>query len=158
MSRYAKGTTVETDRSVGEIKNTLRRFGADGFQITEDRKSSSVAFKYKNRTLLMCIDLPDGSADVFQKSPGRGKQRSSEAAYKEWEKECRRRWRGLALVIKAMLVAVAEGIVKFDEAFLPYMVGVSGRTIGQMMAPKIDAALAGHLPKGIFGLLPDKTG
>jgi response regulator RpfG family c-di-GMP phosphodiesterase len=44
--------------------------------------------------------------------------------------ETRRRWRCLAMVIKAKLEVVASGISSFEEEFLAHVMLYDGRTVG----------------------------
>ena len=154
MNGYAKGTEVSVDRSIAEIRATVTRFGADGFMQAEHKHSAGVMFSYQGRTVRMSINIPDRSDKRFWVTPGRGKRRTEEHAYREWEKECRRQWRGLALVIKALLVAVQEGVLDFDQAFMPHLLSRTGQTVGEMLAPSMEKVIkegGKALPFGLLG-------
>ena len=58
------------------------------------------------------------------------------------EQEVRRRWRALALVVKAKLEAVASNITTFEEEFMAHIVMPDGRTVGQHVRPQIEASYA----------------
>jgi hypothetical protein len=60
-----------------------------------------------------------------------------------WEQACRRRWRALALVIKAKLEAAEAGITEFEAAFLAHIVLPDGET-GRQLDP---AAAGGGVRK-----------
>ncbi len=144
---YARGTHVSQDRSRAEIERMLLRYGADEFGYVTRKGEAMVGFTYKQIRVQMTVPLPDRDSDEFQKTPGRGTQRSGQAATIAWETEARRRWRALCLVIKALLVGVEDGVLNFEEAFLPYIVWGNGLTTSQMLLPKIQQAIEdGQMP------------
>lgn len=55
------------------------------------------------------------------------------------EKETRRRWRALGLIIKAKLEAVASGVVSFESEFLCQLLLPSGGTVGNHVLPQLAA-------------------
>ena len=55
---------------------------------------------------------------------------------------CRKRWRALLLIIRAKLEAVESGITTLESEFLANIVLPDGGTVGQWLAPQIDAAYA----------------
>ena len=90
--------------------------------------------------------LPAPGDDEFQWTPTR-KERKPDAAAAAYEAEIRRRWRALALAIKAKLEAVATGIASFEDEFLAYTVLPDNTTVGQHVQAEIEAAWkAGHAP------------
>ena len=54
------------------------------------------------------------------------------------EREQRRRWRVALLTIKAMLEAVTAKLQPFEAMFLPFLVLPAGRTVAEMLVPKLD--------------------
>lgn len=72
----------------------------------------------------------------------RGTRREPKAAYDEWEKACRQRWRALALCIKAKLEAVECGITTFESEFLAHIVLPNGETMADRALPYIAEAYA----------------
>jgi hypothetical protein len=54
--------------------------------------------------------------------------------------EMRRRWRSLALAIKAKLEVVASGIATFDEEFMAHLVLPDGTTVGDRVTTELDVA------------------
>lgn len=129
---YAERTAVPVDRSRAEIERELHRFGADGFGYGWDGGQEIIGFTYKRKNVRMCIPMPARN------------QYSREEAFQQ---ERRRRWRALAMVVKAKLVAVHEGIITFEDEFLSYFVMPSGETLGQALIPRLEAAaLRGELP------------
>jgi hypothetical protein len=139
---YADNTAVSEDRSRHEIERMLMKFGADEFGYYTKAEKAIVAFVYKGLRFEFGVSLPRKDEARFNTTPARRTQRSDDAAYKEWEKEVRRRWRSLCLVIKALLVGVEDGVLKFEEVFLPFlMLDKQGMTVGEIVGPKVAAAL-----------------
>lgn len=63
------------------------------------------------------------------------------------EQENRRRWRCLALVIKAKLEAVESGITTLEQEFLAHIVLPNGKTVSEEMVPQIAHAYStGKMP------------
>lgn len=132
MPRYAADTSVSVERSRSEIEKMLQRFGADGFAYAWERGQETIGFTYGGKQVRLSIPLPK-----------REGYRSEEA----WAKERRRRLRVLVLAVKALLVAVEDGLVGFEEAFLSWFVTPSGATVGDILIPQLDeAAQRGLLP------------
>lgn len=148
MATYAKDTSVSSDRSLTEIRSTIRRYGASGFAYMERDDSASVAFEYANRQVRFQIYFPDPEAPEFTHTPT-GLNRTESAARAEHEKAVRQRWRALALVVKAKLEAVEADIATFDQEFLPYLVLPGGRTVfetvGERVAQSIESGVPGRL-------------
>lgn len=150
MSRFAEGTSVPIDRSRAEIERTLVRYGASGFAYswelrqmpnvkrlpgqgaTITREYVRVEFKFKERAIRLEVPMP-------HESEFGGLTGKRDAAQ-------RQRWRALLLVIKSKLEAVASGISSLEHEFLANVVMDDGRTIGEVIVPRLDDAVqAGHL-------------
>lgn len=75
------------------------------------------------------------------------KKANRKQAYEAWEQACRSRWRALYLIIKAKLEAVDSGISTIEREFLYDIVLPDGKTVGEYMAPQIEAAYTtGEMP------------
>jgi hypothetical protein len=147
--KYAENTQVPIDRSKAEIEHILSKYGADEFGYGIKSKQAVIAFVAHNKQIRFVLPLPN--PDDFRKTP-KGRTRKGGAINNAFEVESRRRWRSLALVLKAKLEAVSTGIVAFEEEFLPYIVLPGGKTIGEMIIPGLNEIYAtGKIPK----LLPD---
>lgn len=132
MTRYAENTAVPVDRSRTEIERNLIRFGAEGFAYGWEGSQEVVGFTYRGKQVRLTLPMPS---------------RSSFRSEDAWQKERRRRWRALAMVLKAKLVAVDEGILSFEESFLAWFVMPQGQTLGEALIPRLeDAAQRGALP------------
>lgn len=141
---YAKETSVPTSRSRAEIEDAVTRFGADGFMSGQDGRHVVVAFKAHGRQVALRMTVPDPAE--FSRTPT-GKARSASDAKAAAEKEDRRRWRSLALAIKAKLVAVEDEIETFESAFMAHIVMPDGLTVGEHIAPRIAHAYeTGQMP------------
>jgi len=145
---YARDTTVSVDRSIAEITDTLRRYGADAFSHGWDAQQAYIAFRYKGKLVRFMVRMPDSR--LFAKTPT-GKARQRAAAQTAQEQEYRRRWRALALAIKAMLEMVESEITTFDEAFMAHLILPNNQTAGQYLLPQIDQAYeTGSMPRGLL--------
>lgn len=147
MSRYAAGTEVSTDRSRAEIESTLRRYGADQFVSGWDNSRAMLGFRVNARHVRFELPMPDRDDDEFRLTPSRAYARSEKQQTEVFEQEVRRRWRALALAVKAKLEAVDTGIATFDDEFLAYIVLPGGSTVGQALGDGLETAIAsGKLP------------
>lgn len=150
MRSYAANTGVTEDRSRAEIERMLMRYGADEFGYVTRRTEGVIAFMYRQIRVQMSVPIPDRGDRQFTTTPARGTERSEQQAFNEWQKEVRRRWRSLCLVIKALLVGVDDGVLSFEQAFMPYIVWGNGLTTSEMLLPHIQQALeGGEMPKNL---------
>lgn len=136
---YAAGTQVPPERSQAEIAESLRRYGATSYVSGYEDNVAMIMFRKGDRTIrfLLELPLPDDAAFLFTPTRQRRKPDAVRAAY---EAEIRRRWRALALAIKAKLEAVATGIASFEDEFLAYTVLPDNSTVGDRVRAEIDAA------------------
>lgn len=155
---YAKETTVSPEKSKAEIEGLLRRYGADSFVSGWDQLTGReiVQFRCHDRFIRFVLGLPQKDEPRFTNRPRRGYGRRTEAqALAAWEQEIRRRWRALALVIKAKLEAVQSGITTFESEFMPHIVMPDGKTVAEHVVPAIAAAYG---TGKVRGLLPEFAG
>ena len=150
MNRFAADTSVPVERSRAEIERLLQRHGSTQFVSGWDEQSAHLGFVIAGRTIRFLLPLPARDAAEFQRTPGRGRQRSVADAERAWEQACRARWRALLLVIKAKLEAVAVGISTIEDEFLAWTVlpGGRGRTVGDELRAQITERIASgkHAP------------
>jgi len=116
--RFAADTAVPMDRSISEIRTTVRRYGATEFAHMESDAQAAITFTMRGRRIFFRLAMPDPRARQFTHTEARSQPRTAAAAHEAWEQACRSRWRALALVIKAKLEAVEVGIVVFEDEFL----------------------------------------
>lgn len=146
MNRYAQGSNVSMARSREEIERMIRRYGAEQFVYgwDEGHAAAIVGFKVSGRSVRLKIPIPH--EEDFAHSPG-GKRRAQAAATAAFEAECRRRWRVMALVLKAKFEAVAAGVTSFEEEFLAHILLLKNQTVGDVMIPRMEEiSKAGKLP------------
>jgi hypothetical protein len=137
---YAEGTKVDAPQSRAEIEKTVERFGAEGFGYRTQGKHALIEFVARGRHVRFVITLPDPRDAKFTLTETL-RTRTDNAAAEEYRKEVRRLWRSLALVIKAKLAAVEDGIVSFESEFAMQTVMPDGRTAAEHILPALQTAL-----------------
>lgn len=142
---YAENTTVSVYRSIEEIHKIVSRYGADQFMHGAREEAAIVSFVAHERLVRFIIPLPSKDDSRFSHTPT-GRERKKQSAAVAWEQECRRRYRSLALAVKAKLEAVESGITSFEQEFLAYIVTPDGMTIGEWAVPQLEA---GGLPAAL---------
>ena len=150
MSPYAQGTDVSPERSQQEVAGLVRKYGATQFMSGWQEGRALVGFVAHERQVRFILVLP---TDVrpYRLTPQK-RVRTDKQAQDALDGEIRRRWRALALMVKAKLEAVETGIVTFDEEFAAHIVMPDGRTVAEHILPAIEAAYE----SGEVGqLLPD---
>jgi hypothetical protein len=132
MRKYAEGTEVPAEKSRIEIERTLTRFGADQFGYGTKADAAVIVFRAHGRHVRFMLPLPLPKDHATKE--GR-------------ERETRRRWRSLAMCIKAKLESVATGIETFEESFMAHVVLPNGMTLAEHAKPLIEKAYAdGKMP------------
>lgn len=149
MGMYAKDTTVSVDRSKAEIERLVVKYGAEGYSTAWSKNKARVEFIIGGRHIRMDIALPSPDDKRFQLTET-GRSRSSEAAFKDWERECRAVWRRLKLIIHAKLEAVECGDSTYDREFMADIMLPDGRTAGQHVLPAIEEAYNGGKVKALL--------
>lgn len=132
MAPYAQRTGVPVDRSRAEIEHNLDRFGAEGFGYRRVPGLETLEFSYQGKVVLLRMGMP-----VPDDPPER-----------------RRRWRVMSMTVKALLVAVDEGLITFEEAFLAHFQVGPGRTVGDELVPELDRAVAERRLPTMLPMLP----
>lgn len=138
MAGYAEGTTVPPERSRMEIEQILRRYGADQFVAGWDTTRAVLGFTADGRQVRFFLPMP--SVEDMPHRDGNNHTLTSAQRMKRLEGEERRRWRALALAIKAKLEVVASGIAEFEDEFLAHIVMPDGRTVAEHVRPGIEDA------------------
>lgn len=134
-SHYADNTSVSVDRSRAEIENILKKHGAASFMYAWKDDKAIIAFNAGNRNIRFAVPLP--KKEEFKATPT-GRRRKQSRVEDTFEAETRRKWRALALLVKAKLVGVQDGIAAFEQEFMPYMVLPNGRTVAEEALPMIE--------------------
>lgn len=150
--QYAKDTDVPVDRSIAEIRRTLKRYRATNFVFGEpDEHTALISFAMHDRQVRFLLALPDPNDEEFTRTPT-GRDRSPSQAQAEYEKAVRRVYRVFSVATLAMLEMVASGLAVFEELFLPFVVLPGGMTVAEAVRPGVAQAYASGEVKP---LLPD---
>ncbi len=138
MNRYAENTSVSVERSLAEIDALLCRYGATDFGFIRGQESCAIGCICNGRRLRFSLPLPDRNDKRFWETPAKGKKRTPDQAYAEWEQACRSSWRSLALAVKAKLETVRSGISTFESEFLAHIVDpATNRTVAETIIPML---------------------
>jgi hypothetical protein len=147
VTAYAQGTSVPIDRSRAEIEQALRRRGATAFGYSTEGNHSQIMFKMMNRTIRLTVQRPSRD-DKMIRYDGHGRKLSNDQADVRADREHRRRWRALVLILKAKLEAIHSGVLSIEEEFMPYMLLGDGRTVAEWAAEGLTTALdEGRMPR-----------
>lgn len=137
---YAEKTSVSVSKTKADIEDMIQRAGAGQFVSGFKGNMAVIGFSMADRQIRFTLPLPDKSENQFWYTPERRSKRTEQQAYTAWEQACRSKWRALYLIIKAKLEAVESGISTIEREFFYDIVLPDGRTIGEYMAPQIQAA------------------
>ena len=138
MASYAQDTKVPVSRSRDELYRVLSRYGATETLLYESPERLRVGFAYAGWKVAIPFDLPR-PADF-----------PSQAAF---DRELRRRWRVLILLVKGKLEMVEEGAEDITTAFLPYILLPGGGTVADEVVARVaEAQRTGQPPDLLPGL------
>jgi hypothetical protein len=135
---YAVDTSVPVERSKSQIEALLTKHGAEGYHTgwqaptPNDPGWDAVEFAWKGKVIRFRISRPTAKQLASRRRSGRDIQRAL-------EQQSRSRWRVLFLVIKAKLEAVEAGVSVFEEEFMSFIVTASGRTVGEILLPRLSS-------------------
>jgi hypothetical protein len=130
---FAEGTKVPVAQSRAELEALLRRYGADQTLFGSMTGAALVGFRIRNLQIKIKLSLPKGGSPKEQR-------------------EERRLWRALLLVIKAKLEACHSGITMLEDEFMAYTVMPDGTTLGDWARPQIAAMYeTGKMPPLLEG-------
>ncbi len=153
---YATGTDVSIIRSIGELDKLLAKHGATGFAYGRDDHTARTRVMFRIADRMCRFEVEKPSPQDFRRTTT-GRPRDLTAATQFADAEEKRRWRSLVLVVKALLVGVADGVINLSDAFLPYTVLPSGETVGEWAGPQLDTAYAtAQMPKLMPGSVPER--
>lgn len=128
--KYAEGTVVPADRSRNDIERMLTKFGADQFGYGWHGENAVIVFRAHGRHIRFVLPMPHEMKDGPKK-----------------EQEIRRRWRALALCIKAKLESAHTGIETFEDSFMAQTVMPNGQTMTEHVLPLLAQAYqSGKMP------------
>lgn len=144
MTRYAEGTSVPVSKSREEIERIVSRFGCDAFASGFEGDKAMVQFRSRGKYVRFVLNKPP--LDDFP-SYENGRHKSLQQREKAQEGEWMRRWRSLALNIKAKLDSVESEISSFEEEFAMHFVLPDNSTVADHVLPAVEQAYAtGQMP------------
>lgn len=161
MRRYAQDTKVPISRSRAEIDKLLRRWKVEGIQWTDefslDRVVLRFAFPHEGKRFgaKFVVRLPsaqDLRPEAIHGSTGR---LIPEKLQKLLDARGKQEHRLLLLWLTAAFNAVAGGLVPVEQLFLPFLEDSKGRTLGEILGPKLGALGDGKTVGAL--LLPEAT-
>jgi hypothetical protein len=145
---YAENTTVTPERSQMEIAALIRKYGAETFGTGWQAGFALVTFNAHNRQIRFVLPIPENWRE-FVRTPA-GRSRTEAEAKKAMEAEIRRRWRALALAIKAKLEVVETGIASFEHEFGMNIVLPDGTTVAEHVLREVAIAYELNRPPQTF--------
>lgn len=143
MARYAERTEVPAERSRIELERLLAAHGATGIMVGWDADFGEhrIVTRIGDRLIRLSVQLPDPDSPEFTLT-ATGRPRTSAQVAEQVAAETRRRWRSLLLVTKARFVAIEDGILTLEQAFLAEVLLPDGRTVSEWLHPQLDVAFA----------------
>jgi len=149
--RAFEDTTVSADKTKGEIRALLLKYGVTQFGIMEEPCRALIGFHKGGRTVRLIVPLPDKSLRALSKTGGH-LPAGTPAALKVHEQEERRIWRAVRTWIFGQLEAVRSGIQTWEQVFLPWTVLSNGQTFSEWAEPQIEQEVsAGRMPRLLTG-------
>ena len=150
-AKYAEGTSVSIARSRDEIERLLARHKATGFLYGEQGSRAMIAFELEGRRYRMELKYPrlsDFSWGTRGNQHGRQEYERSPAQMEiALYAEKQRLWRGLVLLVKGKLEAVASGIATLESELMAYTVMPDGETVGEWLSPQLETVYkTGQMP------------
>lgn len=128
---YAKNTTVSIAKSRAEIEQLVFKYaGRDtNFSFAQMKGLAAILFTAHGRQVKFTVPTTT-QEEGAEKAKHKRCLHPSDAQIDAWrDKEERRRWRALLLIIKAKLEAVESGIHTFEQEFLAHIVVEDTTTI-----------------------------
>lgn len=151
--KYATDTVVAVSKSRGEIDNLLRDWGANGVQWTDEWDEAKVTLRFQWPhgdhvfSARMVIRVPSEEELEPLAIDGRSGDVSENKMAKLLAARGKQEHRLLLLLIKATLNAVDAGVITDVEAFLPYLEGKDGRTVGEVGSERLGLLAQGSALK-----------
>lgn len=140
--RYARNTSVPTERSRAEVERILSKYGATRFGTMTEPDGATIYFEFGGRQIQLRVPMPAKTDKAFTHKGWRA--RTAPQRDLLWDAEYRRRWRVLVITVKAMLEAVDSRLLTFDQAFLAHIViPGTAKTLSAAIVPKLDALYSG---------------
>lgn len=135
---YAVTTSVPVEKSKRHIEELLIKAGAKGYHTGwqgadgDDCGWDAIEFLWKGRQVRFRIPRTPRTGAV---KVVRGRTVKIPA-----EQADRQRWRVLFLVVKAKIEAVESNVAVFEEEFMAFIVTETGKTIGEILTPRLSGS------------------
>jgi len=145
--RYASDTSVPVAKSRGEIEKLLRTWGADQMQWSDDFNGGKAMLRFtwdNEGTEYMArftVNVPTANEvrdEAVHATSGRFMQNKYDKAM---ERRGMVEHRELALLMKAIFVAVDCGLITAEQVFLPFLEGQDGMTVSERLLPELEKML-----------------
>lgn len=141
-------TEVPIERTIGEIEAMLAKAGAQKIlkEYDASKNISALSFMVKTDRGMMPFRLPmnvravmqvinDGTEQWIQRRYGRDRA-VPKKFYNDTEQAKRVGWRIIKDWLEAQLALIELKMVKIQEIFLPYTIGIDGRTLYEQIEKK----------------------
>lgn len=122
MTRYAEGTSVSVQASMGEITGILTKHGVLRQMWATEPERDTLQFELNGQVYRFRIERPTVD-DIYRMFPNHRDTDAKVAA--EW----RRRWRASVLLLKAKLEFADGETTTVSRELLPYAMLKDGRTL-----------------------------
>lgn len=136
---YADGTKVPVKTSRDEIENMVAKHGGDQILVGAIDGKSIVQFRARNRYIRLTIYAATERDRKVGYTPT-GQERTGKSLATALDQENRRRWRSMALLVKAKFTAIDDGIVSFEDEWLAETVMANGQTVKEQIQPQLAAS------------------
>lgn len=143
---YAHKTEVPTARSREEIERTLKRYGATNFYYGSEMVRTIIGFRIDSRLIRLIVPIPS-EQEILRSYKRTPTNKQIEACINQ---EIRRRWRALALIVKAKLEAVESGISTIEQEFLASIMLGDGKTVYDHLEPRLIESYAKGRPVALL--------
>lgn len=149
--RFAEGTVVSVDKSRSEIRKLLTAWGAASVSFEDDIESDQAHLRFAWRAaadhpllrVRLTIHLPPAE-DLKALAVNRKTGATSDAKLRKLlDQRGRREHRVLLLKLKADFEAAALGLLTVQEMLLPFLEFGDGRTVGEVVTPRLARLLEG---------------
>lgn len=147
--KYAEETKVSPGKSKDAINHILRQWGVRGIQWSELFDEDKVMLQFlwtpdgleQHYMARMELNLPSDK-DLEEEAKHK---RSGKVIEEKLERlKDQRGWREhrvLHIFLKGAFEAIDNGIISADKLFLPWLVGRDGRTVAEVIGPKLPALM-----------------
>lgn len=145
--KYASDTSVPVSKSRGEIEKLLRVWGAQQMQWSDDFDGGKAMLRFlwdNEGTQFMArftVNVPT-SEEIKKESVHATSGKFLQAKYdKAMERRGMVEHRELALLLKAIFVAVDAGLITAEQVFLPFLEDQYGITVSERVLPGLSKIL-----------------